>query len=83
MTYIQASYEQLKENLECFFTIEEQAYLFPVLLSWAEEPDKVIFWFNNKPIPAFGNITALSVCEGGHAKAFIEYIKGTELGGNA
>jgi hypothetical protein len=83
MIFTQASHQQLKEALECFVTIEEQTYLFPVLLSWAKDTEQAIFWFHNEPIPAFGNTTALSICERGHSKELIEYIKALEMGGYA
>jgi hypothetical protein len=59
-TMQQASYQQLKESLECYFTIDEQEYLFHVLLSWIGDSSKVIFWFNNEEIPAFGNVLSIT-----------------------
>ncbi|UAL44571.1 hypothetical protein K8B83_07010 [Shewanella inventionis] len=83
MTTTQVSFEQLKLKLGHYFTAEEQDYVFPLLLAWAGCSDQAIFWFNNELIPAFGNISALSFCENGHTKAFIEYIKSAQLGGYA
>jgi hypothetical protein len=80
-TMQQDSYQELQKALECYFTIDEQEYLFPILLSRAGDSSKAIFWFNNEPIPAFGNITALSVCASGDGKQFIDYIKSIQLGG--
>ncbi|MBO1898648.1 hypothetical protein HNW13_023185 [Shewanella sp. BF02_Schw] len=79
----EASYQQLKALLECYFTIDDQDYLIPVLLSFSGDAKKVISWFTQEPIPAFGNITALGVCVSGDGKLLIDYIKSIQMGGYA
>lgn len=75
--------QQLKILLECYFTIDEQDYLIPVLLLWAGNSSQAVTWFNQEPIPAFGDVTALAVCARGDGKQVIDYIKSIQVGGYA
>ncbi|MGI2180597.1 hypothetical protein [Shewanella frigidimarina] len=76
-------YQELKNALKCFFTVEEQIYLIPLLLSWAGNAEKAMFWFNHQKIPALGGQTAKLVCENGNQALLIEYIHSADLGGYA
>jgi len=81
MNTAHTDYQELKSALQYFFTVEEQMYLIPLLLSWSGNAEKAMFWSNHRRIPAFGGQTAKFICENGNQKLFIEYIHSAELGG--
>jgi|TARA_R110002033_G_scaffold93708_3_gene142897 hypothetical protein len=83
MSTAHTEYRELKNALQCFFTVEELVYLIPLLLSWSGNAEKAMFWFNHQRIPALGGQTAKFICENGNQTLFIEYIHSAELGGYA
>jgi len=66
-----------------YFNQEEIGYLSPLLVEWAGSQQEAKKWFQEKPIPAFGNKTGLNMCKTNQAKCFIEYLQAIELGGFA
>ncbi|MBB1439970.1 hypothetical protein H5202_15080 [Shewanella sp. SG41-4] len=83
MSTANSDYQELHIALKCFFTVEEQMYLIPLLLTWSGNADKAMFWFNHQRIPALGGQTAKFICENGNQMLFIEYIHSVEFGGYA
>ncbi|RTR26084.1 antitoxin Xre/MbcA/ParS toxin-binding domain-containing protein [Shewanella atlantica] len=77
------SHELLKQAIGTYFSKSEMKYVIPLLLNWSGNADNIMDWFENEPIPAFGKITAKSLCESGQAKQIIEYLKAIESGGFA
>ena len=66
-----------------YFNQEEIGYLSPLLVEWAGSKQEANRWFQEEPIPAFGNKTGLELCKTNQAKSFIEYVQAMELGGFA
>ncbi len=63
-----------------YFNDEEINYLLPLLVKWAGSDLKVISWFQEQPIPSFGNKTGLAMCKSNQSKYFIEYVQAIEFG---
>ena len=66
-----------------YFNKEEINYLCPLLVKWSGSHQEAIRWFQEQPIPAFGNKTGLDMCKRNQAKSLIEYVQAMELGGFA
>lgn len=77
------SHEFLEQAIGQYFSENEKKYIYPLLLNWSGNADNIMSWFENVPIPAFGNKTAKSLCESGQAKQVIEYLEAIESGGFA
>ncbi len=77
------SHKLLEQAIGQYFSENEMKCIYPLLLDWSGNADNIIGWFENEPIPAFGNKTAKSLCESGQAKQVIEYLKAIESGGFA
>ncbi len=63
-----------------YFSDDEISYLLPLLVKWAGSEEEVISWFQEQPIPAFGNRTGLDMCKSNQSKCFIEYVQTIEFG---
>ncbi|MBO1898472.1 MbcA/ParS/Xre antitoxin family protein [Shewanella inventionis] len=74
--------QKLEKLLSRYFSDQDIAYIFSLLLPWAGDYEGISAWLE-KPIPAFGNITAIDVCEKGLSKDFIVYLAGINRGGFA
>ncbi|WP_434939572.1 hypothetical protein ACRWQN_01700 [Shewanella sp. HL-SH8] len=74
--------QKLEELLGHYFSEQDIAYIFSLLLPWAGDYEGISNWLE-KPIPAFGDITAIDVCERGLSEHFIVYLAGINSGGFA
>ncbi|RTR36721.1 DUF2384 domain-containing protein [Shewanella canadensis] len=83
MVDVSKSRELLEKAIGQYFSENEKKYIYPLLLNWSGNADNIISWFENEPIPAFGNKTAKSLCGSGQAEQVIEYLKAIESGGFA
>lgn len=66
-----------------YLTVDEKLYIFPLLIQWAGSEGKAVIWFSDEKIPAFGDITALELCERKQTDLLLRFIHHRELGGFA
>jgi hypothetical protein len=73
---------ELQKLLSPYYSKEEVIYTSTLLMSWSSNSQEALNWLN-KPIPAFGYMTAIEACEKGLSEHIITYLKQIENGGFA
>lgn len=73
---------ELQKLLSPYYSKEEIIYISSLLMSWSSSSDEALNWLN-KPIPAFGHITAIEACEKGLSEHILAYLEQIENGGFA
>ncbi len=73
---------ELQRVLGLYYSKEEVIYVSSLLISWSSNSQEALNWLN-KPIPAFGYMTAIEACEKGLLEHIMTYLKQIENGGFA
>ncbi len=78
-----SNFPKLERAYGKYFTTDEKAYLFPILVLWTGSDEKSANWLLYERISACGNKTGFELCSNNQSEAFINYIRHIELGGFA